>query len=76
MIILSSDNGFIIHYKFGFNAKLNATTLKIYEDGTAMYTNSFGITTLIKKSRMDRYAFIESLTTGKKAFNVKGKWIA
>ena len=74
-LTLTSSKGFVLGYKFGFNGKLNACTVNISPDGSGFFIYSIGFSEFVPASKMKRYSFIESLETGHRLYNIKGRWV-
>lgn len=72
---LKSKDGFILGYKFGFVGRLNACEVRVCDDGSAYFIYSIGFSEFVPKSKMKRYSFIESIETGRRMYNVNGKWV-
>ena len=72
---LKSDSGFILGYKFGFVGRLNAAEVRVCTDGSGYFIYGIGFSEFIPTKKMKRYSFIESLSTGRRLYNVNGKWV-
>ena len=72
---LKSKKGFILGYKFGFVGKLGAEEVRVCEDGSGYFTYGIGFSKFVPANKMKRYSFIESLSTGRRLYNVNGKWV-
>ena len=72
---LKSNQGFILGYKFGFVGKLNAAEVRICTDNSGYFIYGVGFSEFISERKLKRYSFIESISIGRKLYNVGGKWI-
>ena len=72
---MESNKGFVIGYKFGFNGRLNAKQVNVGSDGSGFFIYSIGFSEFVPVNRMSRYSFIESLETGRRMYNIKGRWV-
>ena len=72
---MKSNKGFVVGYKFGFNARLNAQQVNVDSDGSGFFIYSIGLSEFVPVNRMNRYSFIESRETGYRMYNIKGSWV-
>ena len=72
---MKSDKGFVVSYKFGFNARLNAQQVNVDSDGSGFFIYSIGFSKFVPVNTMNRYSFIESLETGRRMYHIKGSWV-
>lgn len=72
---LKSEKGFILGYKFGFVGRLNAVEVRVCTDESGYFIYGVGFSEFVPAKKMKRYSFIESLSTGRRLYNVNGKWI-